>query len=412
MQSSDQTTTQFMPIPEAIEAFAQGQMIIMVDDEDRENEGDLVIAADHITPEAINFMITHARGLVCLSITDEIAERLQIPMMTRKNQSPLNTAFTVSIEAATGVTTGISAADRARTVQVAIDPKSTASDIAMPGHIFPVKAVSGGVLIRPGHTEGSVDLARLSGLTPAAVICEVMNDDGTMARLPDLEKFAALHHLPIIKIQDLIAHRMQSECLVAEMARCHLPIDPYGDFELRVFSSEFDPNEHVALIRGEITADKPLLVRVHSECLTGDVFHSRRCDCGWQLDSALATIAREGGVLLYMRQEGRGIGLANKIKAYALQEQGFDTVEANQELGLPTDSRDYGIGSQILRQLGLQKIRLLTNNPGKVYKIAGFGLEIVSREPIEMPATLENVHYLRTKREKMGHWLKLEGNLS
>lgn len=412
MISYDLNSVTFMPIHEALAAFAQGQMIIMVDDEDRENEGDLVIAADHITPAMINFMVTHARGLVCLSITEEIAERLDIPMMTRKNQSQFNTAFTVSIEAASGVTTGISAADRAHTVKVAIDPQSTASDIAMPGHIFPVKAVPGGVLVRPGHTEGSVDLARLSGLTPAAVICEIMNEDGTMARLPDLVQFAQVHQLPIVKIQDLIAYRMQSECLVTEAARCHLPIDPYGDFELRVFTSDFDPNEHVALIRGDLAADKPQLVRVHSECLTGDVFHSRRCDCGWQLESALATIAREGGVLLYMRQEGRGIGLANKIKAYALQEQGFDTVEANQQLGLPPDSRDYGIGSQILRHLGLQKIRLLTNNPGKIYKIAGFGLEIVERVPIEMPATMDNVHYLRTKREKMGHWLKIEGDLS
>lgn len=401
-------TSPFISLPEAIEAFKQGQMMIMVDDEDRENEGDLILSAEFVDADAINFMVTHARGLVCLSMTESIRQQLQIPMMTQKNQSEFNTAFTLSIEAREGVTTGISAADRAKTIRTAISPDATAADIATPGHVFPVRAVEGGVLIRPGHTEGTVDLAKLAGLTPAAVICEIMNENGSMARLPDLITFAEKHQLPIIKIQDLVAYRMQSECLVNEIASCRLPIEKYGEFTLKVFNSPYDKNEHVAMIKGEIDPEKPALVRVHSECLTGDIFHSRRCDCGWQLDSALDKIAKDGGVLLYMRQEGRGIGLANKIRAYALQEKGFDTVEANHKLGLPADSRDYGIGSQILRQLGIRKMRLLTNNPGKIYKITGFGLDIVGREPIEMQPNHDNIDYLKTKREKMGHILNFE----
>jgi len=397
-------------IPEAIEDLQNGKMIILVDDEDRENEGDLVMAAEKVTPEAINFMAKYGRGLICLALTGPDLERLRVPMMVKENSSPYGTAFTASIEAATGVTTGISAADRARTIQVAVDPHSTPRDIVMPGHIFPLRAKEGGVLVRAGQTEGSVDLARLAGLRPAGVICEVMNDDGTMSRMTDLVPFAKKHHLKIVSVADLIAYRMQNECLVKDIASASLPLEPYGEFRMRVFESVIDGVQHIALVKGDTLAS-PALVRVHSECLTGDTFGSSRCDCGWQLQASLTAIGQEGGVLLYMRQEGRGIGLANKIRAYALQDQGLDTVEANHRLGFKEDQRDYGIGIQILKYLGINKLRLLTNNPRKIYGLNGFGLEIVERLPIEMSPTLRNLTYLTTKREKLGHLLTLRGGL-
>lgn len=395
-------------VKDAIEDIKNGKMVIIVDDEDRENEGDLVIAAEFATPEVINFMATHGRGLICLPMSEAMIERMQIPMMTTHNTAPLGTAFTVSIEARTGVTTGISAADRARTIEVAIDDKSKADDLVCPGHIFPLKAKNGGVLVRGGQTEGSVDIAKMAGLKPAAIICEIMNEDGSMSRLPDLQAFSETHDIKIISIEDMIAYRLEHERFVELMAESSLPVEGLGDFTVKVFKDLLTDVEHVVLQKGDIDPETPTLVRVHSACLTGDIFASNRCDCGDQLNAAMMTIAKEGGVMLYMHQEGRGIGLANKIKAYALQDEGLDTVEANHRLGFKADNRDYGIGSQILHELGLKKIRLMTNNPRKIHGIGGYGLEITSREPVEVPPKSDNLHYLKTKRDKLGHLLNLK----
>lgn len=396
-------------VKEAIEDIKAGKFIIVVDDEDRENEGDLLIASEKITPEAINFMAKHARGLVCVPLTPERIEELKIPMMVRHNTSHFDSAFTVSVEARHKVTTGISAADRAATVGVLIDSKTRPEDIAYPGHMFPLRARRGGVLVRAGHTEASVDLTRLAGLYPSAVICEVMNDDGTMARLPDLEKLAAEHELKIISVEQLIAYRRRHDKLVQKVAEAHLPTI-YGDFTAIAYKSVIDPDEHVALVKGEIiNGDEPILVRVHSECLTGDVFGSVRCDCGEQIHMAMEAIEKEGrGVFLYMRQEGRGIGLHNKIKAYALQDGGLDTVEANLELGFPADLRDYGIGAQILTDLGVRDMKLLTNNPKKVIGLDGYGLRVVETVQIQASPHPENIDYLETKKEKLGHLIDVD----
>jgi len=395
-------------VEEAIEDIRNGRMIVLVDDEDRENEGDLCLAAQFITPESINFMAKYGRGLICLTLSDEIADRLQLPLMVRRNESRFGTAFTVSIEAKKGVTTGISAADRATTVQVAVADGATADDLVSPGHVFPIRARKGGVLVRTGQTEGSVDLARLAGLKSAGVICEIMKDDGTMARMPDLEIFAGDHNLKICTIADIIQFRMRNELLVRRAAEATLPTRYGGTFRIIVYENDVDQMKHVALVKGDITPEDEVLVRVHSECLTGDVFGSDRCDCGDQLQTAMRMVEKEGkGVIVYMHQEGRGIGLANKIKAYNLQENGRDTVEANIELGFKEDLRDYGIGAQILVDVGVRKMRLMTNNPKKIVGLDGYGVTVVERVPIEIPPTRENVHYLTTKKEKMGHLLNI-----
>ena len=395
----------FAPVADAIEAIRNGEMVIVVDDEDRENEGDLTIAAEKVTPEAINFMARHGRGLICLPMTAERLEQLRIPMMVDRNTSRYETAFTVSIEAKGVTSTGISAADRAATVRAAIDPDTKPSDLAQPGHMFPLRARRGGVLVRAGQTEAAVDLARLAGLYPAGVICEIMNDDGTMARVKQLTRFARRHGLPLITIADLIKYRMRNDRLVKRIASARLPTD-HGSFQAYAFESVIDGETHVAVVKGDIGDGRDILVRVHSRCLTGDVFHSSRCDCGRQLDAAMQRIAAEGrGVLLYLNQEGRGIGLGNKLRAYELQDQGLDTVEANERLGFKADQRDYGIGAQILRDLGVQAMRLLTNNPRKFVGLEGYGLSVGETLPLEVSAPAFARAYLKTKKEKLGHKL-------
>ena len=399
------TESPFATIDEAIEDIRAGKFVVVVDDEDRENEGDLTIAAQFATPEAVNFMVTHARGLVCLCLTEERCDELGLRQMTEQNETPFGTAFTVSVEAREGVSTGISAHDRSRTIQVAVDPTSKPSDLVQPGHVFPLRARAGGVLRRAGQTEAAIDLARLAGLNPAGVVCEIMRDDGSMARVPDLVPYCERHGLKLITVADLIEYRRRHEQLVERVTSVHLPTE-YGDFTAVAFREHLTGKHHLALVRGEIEGSEDVLVRVHSECLTGDVFHSRRCDCGEQLELALRRIGtEERGVLLYMAQEGRGIGLLNKLKAYELQEDGLDTVEANLALGYPADARDYSIGHQILSDLGLTTIRILTNNPKKLTGIEGFGLTVLEQVPIEVPPNADNRRYLGTKREKLGHAL-------
>jgi 3,4-dihydroxy 2-butanone 4-phosphate synthase/GTP cyclohydrolase II len=397
-------------VEEAIEHVRLGKMVILVDDEDRENEGDLTMAAEKITPEAINFMAKFGRGLICLSLTSEICDQLELPSMVRDNTSPYQTGFTVSIEAKYGVTTGISAADRAKTILTAVADNAKSEDLVRPGHVFPLRARNGGVMVRVGQTEGSVDLARLAGLKPAGVICEVMDDDGTMARMPSLQEFSETHGIGIVTIADLVEYRMQSELFVHRAAETLIPTEHGGEFKMIAFENDVDDLLHIGLVKGKINPDKPVLVRVHSECMTGDIFGSMRCDCGNQLHKAMAMMALEGsGVIIYLRQEGRGIGLVNKLKAYELQQkEGLDTVEANLELGFKEDLRDYGIGAQMLRNIGVRKMRLLTNNPKKMVGLEGYGLSIVEQIPIEVEANEYNRCYLECKKLKMGHILHLD----
>jgi len=398
-------------IPEAIEDIKTGKFVIVVDDEDRENEGDLVMAAEKVTTEAVNFMAKYGRGLICMPMTGQRLDDLRIPMMASNNTSRFGTAFSVSVEAREGTSTGISAADRARTVQVLSDPNSRHEDIVMPGHMFPLRARDGGVLVRSGQTEATVDLARMAGLTPAGVCCEIMNEDGTMARLPQLKVFGKKHGLKIISVADLIAYRYRNERLVQRVAEAKLPT-PFGDFKVIAYKSSTDPAEHLAMAMGDVATAEPVLVRVHSQCLTGDVFHSQRCDCGEQIEMSMKKIAEEGrGVVLYMRQEGRGIGIHNKIKAYALQDKGMDTVEANLSLGFKVDHRDYGVGAQILADLGVHSMRLMTNNPKKISGLESFGLKIVEQLPITTKPNPHNRKYLSTKQKKMGHILKVPDNM-
>ncbi|QRN03627.1 bifunctional 3,4-dihydroxy-2-butanone-4-phosphate synthase/GTP cyclohydrolase II [Legionella sp. MW5194] len=401
-------TSPFASIEHAIDTLKAGRMIMLLDDENRENEGDLVIAAQHATPEAINFMSRFGRGLICLPMAGELIDKLQLPMMATHNRSPYGTAFTVSIEAARGVSTGISANDRAHTIKVAIDAASSAADIISPGHVFPLRAKEGGVLKRQGQTEGSVDLARLAGLTPAAVICEIINDDGTMSRRDELAVFSQQHNIPMVTIRDLIDYRIRHETLVDAAAETTIPLQDHGPFSMTVFSNELDDAEHFALVKKPVVANQVPLVRIHSECITGDVFGSCKCDCGAQLQRSLSLIAKEGGVLIYLRQEGRGIGLANKLKAYALQDQGLDTVDANLKLGFPADNRDYAIGFQILKYLGIDVLRLITNNPQKLAGIRKFGLTISERVPLAIEPSNENRNYLKTKQTRLGHLMTVD----
>jgi 3,4-dihydroxy 2-butanone 4-phosphate synthase / GTP cyclohydrolase II len=406
-----ETTTQtpFATIEEAIEDIRAGRMVVVCDDENRENEGDLTLAAQFATPEAINFMAKEGRGLICLALTGERCDELSLNLMAAKNEAPLQTAFTVSVEAREGVSTGISAADRAHTIQVAIDPGSEPEDLVQPGHVFPLRAKDGGVLERAGQTEAAVDLARLAGLNPSGVICEIMNDDGTMARVPDLIPYCGRHGLKMITVADLIAYRRRTEQLVERVVATKLPT-AFGEFTAVGYRSLVDEKHHVAMVKGEVTGEKDVLIRVHSECLTGDVFHSLRCDCGEQLEAAMAMIESEGrGVLLYLSQEGRGIGLLNKLRAYKLQEEGLDTVDANLKLGLPADLRDYGIGAQILVDLGLTSIRILTNNPKKIHGLEGYGLSVAEQVPIRSIPNPHNEDYLNAKRDKLGHRLHHQG---
>jgi 3,4-dihydroxy 2-butanone 4-phosphate synthase / GTP cyclohydrolase II len=403
------TNKPFSTIEEAIEDIREGKMVIVCDAEDRENEGDLTLAAQFATPDAITFMAKEGMGLICLALEPERCDELGLELMAAKNESPFQTAFTVSVEAREGVTTGISAHDRTRTIQVAIDPRSTPHDLVQPGHVFPLKAKAGGVLERAGQTEAAVDLARLAGVTPAGVICEIMNDDGTMARVPDLEKFCAKHNMKMVTVADLIEYRRRQDKLVQREVEVKLPT-AYGDFRAVAYRSLVDNKHHMALVKGDVDGEQDVLVRVHSECLTGDVFHSLRCDCGEQLESALSMIEAEGrGVLLYLAQEGRGIGLLNKLHAYKLQEEGLDTVDANLKLGLPADLRDYGIGAQILVDLGLSTIRIMTNNPKKIIGLEGYGLEVTDQIPIEHVPNEHNLDYLRAKKDRMGHLLHHQG---
>jgi 3,4-dihydroxy 2-butanone 4-phosphate synthase/GTP cyclohydrolase II len=397
------------PIKEVIEDIRAGKMIILVDDEDRENEGDLCMAAEACTAEHINFMAKYGRGLICLTLSPDIVDQLELPMMVTNNKSPYGTGFTISIEARTGVSTGISAADRARTIEAAVAPDAKPRDLVSPGHIFPLRAKKGGVLVRTGQTEGSVDLARLAGMRTSGVICEIMNEDGTMSRMPDLVKFAREHDLKIATIADLVAYRLKQDVLVHRQVEARIPTEHAGEFKSIVYTNDVDDLEHLALVKGDISKVDKVLVRVHSECLTGDVFGSSRCDCGLQLNAAMKMIEQEGaGVVLYMRQEGRGIGLVNKLRAYNLQDKGMDTVEANIELGFDADLRDYGIGAQILRDLGIKKMALLTNNPKKIVGLEAYGIEVVARYPIEVPAGDENKEYLVCKRDRMGHLIEVE----